>query len=100
MGRLNGGAGAGGFGAAMGRVQQAVVREARTLPTECGVGRREFLVDVRFENQHWTMLVRIHKSSDGDVFVTRGYTLQNRYRNTEGEFRKALDRFRILKDDK
>jgi hypothetical protein len=93
---LNGGAGGPGRVAGLGLGPRATLRHTTPLPTERGVERRELELDVRCGVEHWTMLLRLHQTADGDVFVTRAYARQNRFRQYEAELRKALDSFRVL----
>jgi hypothetical protein len=77
---------------------QPTIRETRVLPAENWAERRELLVDVRCGSQPWTMLVRLQKTTDGDVFVTRAFTQRRRFAQAERELRLALDSLRVLGD--
>jgi hypothetical protein len=72
------------------------VRETKELPADGWAQRREFVVDIRYGSQPWTMLVRLQKKADGTVYITRGYTQRRHFARAEEELRRALDSFRAL----
>ncbi len=74
------------------------IRETKELPAETWAERRELILDVRFGTQPWVFLVRLQKTPDGSVYVTRAYTQRRRFARAENELRKALDSFRVVGD--
>jgi hypothetical protein len=57
---------------------------------------RELVVHMRLDGQPWKMLIRLYRARDGWLYVVRGFTLRRRYALVEGDFRKAMDSFRII----
>jgi hypothetical protein len=74
------------------------VRETKALPPAGWQERRELLVDVRCGSQAWTMLMRLQKSRNGEIYVTRAYTQRRRFAPAEAELREVLDSFHLLNE--
>ncbi len=74
------------------------VRQTKQLAGGDWAERRELLIDVRCGSQPWTFLVRLQKTANGAVYVTRAYTQRRRFPRAEPELRQALDSFRVLHD--
>jgi hypothetical protein len=75
---------------------RATVRDTKQLPAAGWDERREMLVDIHCGSQSWTMLLRLQKSANGMLYVTRGYTQRRRFLAAEAELRQVLDSFRLL----
>jgi hypothetical protein len=78
------------------REVRPTVRETRQLPAEGWAERRELVVDVQCGSQPWTILVRLQKSADGEVYITRAYTQRRRFAHAQLELQQALDSFRLV----
>jgi hypothetical protein len=79
------------------REVRPTVRETRQLPAEGWSERRELVVDLHCGSQPWTMLVRLQKSADGDVYITRAYTQRRRFAHAQLELQQVLDSLRLVK---
>jgi hypothetical protein len=82
------------------RVTGVVLRQSRKLEPDKGVERRELLVDLTVGRETWSFLVRLDKTPDGQLYVTRAYARKRDFRDAGliKELRQALESFRILKE--